>query len=112
MVMLGAALAVVALVAAWLAAGMTGLLVALLVALIAEPIALMRERSRTASPATGASGVIGRTGEVVAPCSPQGRVRIDGEYWRAVAQGESLPAGVRVVVVGLDGLTVHVKRGE
>jgi len=40
----------------------------------------------------------------------QGMVRLHGELWRAVA-GEEIPAGMKVRVKRIDGLTLHVEPG-
>ena len=105
-------LAAVLMGAAWLAAGWSGLLVVFLLSIVAEPIAIMRDQRRASSPGSVVRGVVGSPGEVVASCSPLGQVRIDGEYWPAVADGEPLQPGTRVVVTALEGLTVRVKARE
>jgi membrane-bound serine protease (ClpP class) len=57
---------------------------------------------------TGAEGLIGEVGEVVAACTPRGRVRLRGETWHARCPG-SAGVGERVTVTGLDGLTLEVE---
>lgn len=57
---------------------------------------------------TGREGMIGAHAEVVTDLSPAGRVRYRGELWRAVAS-EPIPAGSRVVIVGVDGMQVWVQ---
>jgi membrane-bound serine protease (ClpP class) len=61
--------------------------------------------------ATGAAGMIGGPAEVVTPVMPgrAGQVKFRGELWRAAAD-EPLPAGAHVVVIGVDGLTLTVRR--
>src|SRR4051812_27400866 len=68
------------------------------------------------SPARGgAAGLIGRRGEVRTVPEPVGRVLMDGALWRARTwecdDGE-LRAGDPVVVEGVDGLTLTVRRAE
>jgi membrane protein implicated in regulation of membrane protease activity len=58
---------------------------------------------------TGAEGMVGVPGEVIADCDPVGRVQVRGEIWAARAS-ETVKAGTRVRVVGLDGLTLLVER--
>ena len=41
---------------------------------------------------------------------PDGQVQVDGEIWRAVADGGSIPAGEKVRVTAVDGLTLRVSR--
>lgn len=60
-------------------------------------------------PQTGAEAVIGQVAEVVAPCYPTGRVRVQGELWEArCAEGADVGQSVRIE--GLDGLTLVVAR--
>ena len=70
-------------------------------------LGVMAQRQR---PVTGAPGMLGAIGEVVSPVGPDapGQVRVHGELWRAVAD-DAIPAGARVVVAGLDGLTLNVR---
>jgi membrane protein implicated in regulation of membrane protease activity len=57
----------------------------------------------------GAETLVGETGVVVDPLRPEGRVRVQGELWRARCAGEALP-GDRVRVRALDGLVLEVER--
>ena len=41
---------------------------------------------------------------------PDGQVQVDGEIWRAVAEGGAIPAGEKVRVTAVDGLTLKVSR--
>ena len=60
-------------------------------------------------PQTGAEAMIGGVAEVVAPCRPNGQVRIQGELWEARCdQGADI--GERVRVIGRDGLTLVVEK--
>jgi membrane-bound serine protease (ClpP class) len=58
---------------------------------------------------TGAEGMVGERGEVIADCEPEGRVRAHGEIWRARCQAGAV-VGERVRIKGLDGLTLVVER--
>lgn len=60
-------------------------------------------------PQTGAEAMIGKEAEVVAPCRPTGRVRMDGELWEAYCS-EGAETGETVRVDRLDGLTLVVTR--
>jgi membrane-bound serine protease (ClpP class) len=57
----------------------------------------------------GAETLIGAHADVVAPCRPQGQVRIQGELWRALCEAGADP-GDRVRVVERRGLTLLVER--
>ncbi len=59
-------------------------------------------------PATGRESLIGEIAEVRSPLSPHGSVVVQGEIWRAVAD-QPLPAGRRVRITGIDGLTLRVE---
>jgi membrane-bound serine protease (ClpP class) len=67
-------------------------------------------KAQLSRPATGAEGLIGEVGVVRTPIDPDGQVFVRGEIWRAVSGGEPIPAGERVEIVGMDGLTLRVKR--
>jgi membrane-bound serine protease (ClpP class) len=60
-------------------------------------------------PQTGAEAMIGKEAEVVEPCRPTGRVRMDGELWEAYCS-EGAEPGETVRIDRLDGLTLVVSR--
>jgi membrane-bound serine protease (ClpP class) len=70
-------------------------------------------RSRSWKPSTGKEELIGEEGEVTTPldsAAGPGMVRIHGELWRAATSaGESIPAGARVRVRKVSGLTLEVE---
>jgi membrane-bound serine protease (ClpP class) len=72
-------------------------------------VMVMRLAMRTFSlkQSTGVSKLIGATGEVRDTIDGTGMVFVLGELWRATA-AEKIPAGTRVKVVRVDGLTLHV----
>ena len=59
---------------------------------------------------TGSEGMIGLKGEVTQPLTPIGTVRVGSEYWKARTVGEDIAAGEEVEILGLEGLTLKVKR--
>ena len=59
---------------------------------------------------TGSEGMIGLKGKVTEPLMPVGVVRVGDEYWKARAVDENITAGEEVEILGLDGLTLKVKR--
>lgn len=70
----------------------------------------IRAHSRKAS--TGREGLLGETGVVHTDLSPEGKVFIHGEIWRAEAS-EAIPKGTKVVVVEvMDGLKIRVKKAH
>ena len=60
-------------------------------------------------PAVGAEALIGAEAVVLEECRPFGRVRLNGELWRARCD-DGADAGETVVVRALDGLTLVVDR--
>lgn len=77
---------------------------------IVEAFAMIR-LSRRHRPAVGSEAFVGRRAVVATPCLPDGQVRIDGEIWAARA-ASGVPAGTRVRIVGVDGLTLVVEADE
>jgi membrane-bound serine protease (ClpP class) len=67
-------------------------------------------RAMMKSPVTGAAGMIGRVVVARSALGPEGQVQVDGEIWRAVSEGEVIPAGEKVRVTAVDGLTLKVSR--
>jgi membrane-bound serine protease (ClpP class) len=67
-------------------------------------------RAMMKSPVTGAAGMIGRIVVARSALGPEGQVQVDGEIWRAVSEGGSIPAGEKVRVMAVDGLTLKVSR--
>jgi membrane-bound serine protease (ClpP class) len=65
-------------------------------------------RSRTAAVATGASGMLNEIGTARTELTPAGKVFVHGEYWDALSSAP-VPAGARIRVVGIKGLTLQVE---
>jgi len=66
-------------------------------------------RAQLRQPATGSEGLIGKVGVVRTPVDPEGQVFVRGEIWRAVSE-DRIGEGEQVQVVGVDGLTLRVRR--
>jgi membrane protein implicated in regulation of membrane protease activity len=57
----------------------------------------------------GAEGMIGERAEVIEECAPEGRVKVHGEIWAAIAaDGCTFAPGERVRVLEVNGLQVRV----
>jgi len=69
--------------------------------------AAVRNRSRPVL--TGIESLIGCVGVAISDLAPQGRVRVDGEVWSAVADGEPIHDGDQVQIVAVEGVTVWVQ---
>ncbi len=59
---------------------------------------------------TGPEGMLGYVGEVMEPLTPEGMVKIEGEYWKARSVDGDVAEGESVEILGLDKLTLEVKR--
>ena len=86
-------------------------LVALVVALCLEILEyffwkrfLTRYRLRS-----GPETFVGQAAVVIDECDPVGRVRFQGEVWKARAS-DPVPEGASVRITGVDGLTLDVER--
>jgi membrane-bound serine protease (ClpP class) len=70
-------------------------------------VATLVVKAQVAQPRTGAAGLIGEIGVVKKAISPEGKVFVHGELWKAVAE-MPLEEGVRVRVVGVENLVLTV----
>jgi len=60
--------------------------------------------------ATGREGMIGAQGIVVEPLTPVGVIIFEGEHWRAKSVDGNIEVDENVEIVGLERLTLKVKR--
>ena len=61
---------------------------------------------------TGREGMIGKQGRVVEPLNPVGTITVKGEYWKAKSVDDGIEADENVEIVGLEELTLMVKRKD
>ena len=59
---------------------------------------------------TGREGMIGIQGRVVKPLTPFGTVIVEGEHWKARCIDDKIEVDEDVEIVGIDRLTLTVKR--
>jgi membrane-bound ClpP family serine protease len=59
---------------------------------------------------TGREGMIGMQGRVVKPLTPLGTVIVEGEHWKARCLYDKIEVDEYVEIVGVNGLTLTVKR--
>jgi membrane protein implicated in regulation of membrane protease activity len=73
----------------------------------------VRKRTRIKGIKTNIDAIIGKSGQVIRPISASeiGLVKIGSEEWRASAV-EDIPEGDEIVVTGLSGITLQVKKRE
>jgi membrane-bound serine protease (ClpP class) len=67
--------------------------------------------AQSRAPVTGVAGMLGQEGVADTELAPQGFVRVMGERWNAVAVDGPVPAGDRVRVEAVSGLTLKVRKG-
>jgi membrane-bound serine protease (ClpP class) len=72
-------------------------------------LALLVMKSLKEQPRTGAEGMVGEHGVVERVASPYLWVKLRGELWRAKSR-QPVTVGEKVVVLGLEGLTLEVER--
>jgi membrane-bound serine protease (ClpP class) len=58
---------------------------------------------------SGPEGLIGEQGKATMPIAPEGKVFVHGELWDAESE-ERIAAGDKIVVTGIEGLKVKVKK--
>ncbi len=59
---------------------------------------------------TGREGMIGKVGYAKTPLKPRGQVFVHGELWDAIIEGGEAEAGEEIVVTGIEGLRLRVKK--
>src|SRR5262249_50713251 len=67
-------------------------------------------RARRRRPVTGDMALMGKVGVADTDLQPEGWVRVFGERWRALADGP-ISSGEKITVLGVDGLTLKVRKG-
>ena len=65
-------------------------------------------KNRKKKSVCGATGMLGKVGEVKQWQKTEGKVFVNGELWQAVSDASLLP-GDRVVIQNVEGLTLEVK---
>jgi membrane-bound serine protease (ClpP class) len=85
----------------------TALAVSVPLGLITAFLMSIAVRARRNKVVTGAEGLIGAIGIAQTPLAPAGKVVVHGEFWDAVST-VPVPAGERIVVRQVDGLTLRV----
>ena len=66
-------------------------------------------KAQTRKPTTGKEGLVGERGKVHKDIDPEGSVYVHGEYWDAMSD-EPIMKGENVEVVGVDNLTIKVRK--
>lgn len=66
-------------------------------------------KARLTKPSTGKEGIIGEIGTVVTKLSPEGKVAIHGEFWKAESD-QSIDVGEKIQVISVNNLMLKVKK--
>lgn len=61
-------------------------------------------------PVTGNEGMIGMEGRVAGSLHPKGMIIVEGEHWQAKSKDGDIEVDETVEIVGVDRLTLQVKR--
>jgi len=89
-------------------------LVVMMIAWAAFSVFTYRKGSAALSrePVTGLPAMVGGSGKVVSPLTPEGTVKVKSELWAAKSTGEDIETGEGITVVGQDGLKLIVCRRD
>lgn len=87
---------------------LTALAVSIPLGVITAFLMSIAVRARRNKITTGEQGLIGEVGITQTPLSPAGKVFVHGEIWDAFSP-VNLPAGERIIVRHVDGLTLQVE---
>jgi membrane-bound serine protease (ClpP class) len=58
---------------------------------------------------TGIEALVGAKGIAMETLSPEGRVRVNGEFWNAIAEEENITAKTEIEVVAVNQFKLTVK---
>ncbi len=86
----------------------TALAVSIPFALITSFLVTIVVQARRNKVVTGVAGMLNEIGVARTDLTPEGQVFVHGEYWQAVSSA-AVPAGARVRVTAVDGLTLKVE---
>ena len=101
----------VLLIADWNVTGPAVLLAGLTaVFIVVSVVAVVRSQRRR--PVAGRDDILGLVGTVSTRLDPEGSVQVRGELWHALAKGQRMEPGTKVVVTGIDGLRLTVRIKE
>jgi membrane-bound serine protease (ClpP class) len=84
---------------------------ALVVAGIASLLVRLVVQAQARQPTTGEAGLVGQRAVADTELAPDGFVRVMGERWRAMAD-EPVGVGEPVRILGAEGLTLRVRKGD
>lgn len=68
----------------------------------------MALKARLTRPSTGAEGLIDEIGIAISDISPEGDVKVHGEFWKATSE-QKIKKGEKIQVIQVEGMTLRVK---
>jgi membrane-bound serine protease (ClpP class) len=92
-------------VSKWLIYGLAGVIGVFFLMVVSSII-----RTRRMPAAMGVQALIGRVAVTRSPLEPEGQVFMEGARWLATAQDAPVPQGEKVIITGVRGLHLSVKR--
>jgi len=84
------------------------LVIAIILLAIIVWIVLKAARANLSKIKTGKEALIGAEGVAVTDLNPEGSIRIVGEFWQAISEGEMIKSGEKVKVTGMEGMRLTV----
>ncbi len=77
---------------------------------VAAAVLAAARRTLSRRSVSGAEGLVGADGTALTPLSPEGKVLVQGESWKALSLDGDILEGARVEVVAVEGLTLKVRK--
>ena len=86
----------------------SALIIAIILLAIIFWIFLKAARANLSKIKTGKEALIGAFGVAVTDLNPEGSIRIVGEFWQAISEGDMIKSGETVKVTGMEGMRLTV----
>ena len=86
----------------------SALIIAIILLAIIFWIVLKAARANLSKIKTGKEALIGALGVAVTDLNPEGSIRIVGEFWQAISEGDMIKSGETVKVTGMEGMRLTV----
>jgi membrane-bound serine protease (ClpP class) len=85
-------------------------IIALVVAIISAIILYLALKSRKLKIETGKEALIGSKGKATTDLTPNGTIRVNGEFWQATTKNGAIKEGETVKVVSMEGMFLVVEQ--
>ena len=94
-------------VSPWLVIGLAATLASFVIFVFANILRIRRLPAQV-----GVETLVGKAAVARSPLNPKGYVFVEGEYWSAEAESGEITEGEQVVITGMDGLKLTVRKQE